>query len=693
MVPPMKKINLLPLFALFLLALTIGNPKRVLAQEDSPKKVVHWLTPEEKLHFFELVGKNFVETDPPSAPSRNIAEFDEMQGALVRYPFGIPITIMKEISEDIKVTTIVLNAAQQNTVTQQYIAAGVNMANCDFLLAPSDSYWTRDYGPWYISDSSNNMGIVDFPYNRPSRPNDDEIPKLVANMLGIPWYGMNVIHTGGNYMTDGMGISSSTQLVWEENPTQTHEQIAQKFKDYLNIDNYMVVEDPNNTYIDHIDCWGKFLAPDKILIRKVPPTHPQYDAIEATAAYYASQPCSYGYNYRVYRVNTPQNQPYTNSVILNNKVLVPFMNSSWDDSAKVAYQAAMPGYEIIGFTGNPSTPWESTDALHCRVMGIADLGMLYIRHIPIAGTVPAEQNYSLTAQIIACSDSALYSDSLLIWYRVNGGAWHNSLLTHTTGENYSGYIPEQAGGSTIQYYLYAADHSGRNATSPFIGASDPFTFQTSFTQLTAVPDTLWFETVEDCFNGKTTNLFNYSSGPIEISEVQMYGNSYLMWGVDSLTVMNLPYSLPASDSFFIRIHVGLPLNNSPLAGYLKDSMMVTTSAGIEYIMIMVNEELYSSVATVPVEKMLYLGQGYPNPFKNYVTIPYTVSAQDRIRIEVFNMQGLLVRTIYEGMPGAGLHEITWDGFANNGNILQPGIYLYRLTDGQKSITRRVVLVR
>ena len=664
-----------------------------MAQEDSPKKVVHWLTPEEKLHFFELVGKNFVETDPPSAPSRNIAEFDEMQGALVRYPFGIPITIMKEISENIKVTTIVLNAAQQNTVTQQYIAAGVNMANCDFLLAPSDSYWTRDYGPWYISDSSNNMGIVDFPYNRPSRPNDDEIPKIVANMLGIPWYGMNVIHTGGNYMTDGMGISSSTQLVWEENPTQTHEQIAQKFKDYLNIDNYMVVEDPNNTYIDHIDCWGKFLAPDKILIRKVPPTHPQYAAIEATAAYYASQPCSYGYNYRVYRVNTPQNQPYTNSVILNNKVLVPFMNSSWDDSAKVAYQAAMPGYEIIGFTGNPSTPWESTDALHCRVMGMADLGMLYIKHIPIAGTIPAEQNYSLTAQIIACSDSALYSDSLLIWYRVNGGAWQNSILAHTTGENYSGFIPEQAGGSTIQYYLYAADHSGRNATSPFIGAGDPFTFQTSFTQLTAVPDTLWFETVEDCFNGKTTNLFNYSSEPIEISEVQMYGNSYLMWGVDSMTVMNLPYSIPASDSFFIRVHVGLPLYNAPLAGYLKDSMMVTTSAGIKYIMIMVNEELYSSVATVPTEKMLSLGQGYPNPFKNQVTIPYTVSAQDRIRIEVFNMQGLLVRTLYEGMPGAGLHEITWDGLADNGNILQPGIYLYRLTDDQKSLTRRVVLVR
>jgi agmatine deiminase len=343
---------------------------------NEPWKLGHWLSPEEMLLKPEI-GRSFVETPPPIAPVRNVAEFDYMQGALVRYPFGIPIAIIKEMAEDIKVTTIVASNSQKNTVIQQYVNNGVDTSHCNFLIAPSDSYWTRDYGPWFESDSSNNIGIVDFPYNRP-RPNDDEIPKKVADMLGIPWFGMNLIHTGGNYMTSGLGISSSTTLVWEENPTLSHDQVALKVHDYLGIENYLVEQDPNGTYIDHIDCWGKFLAPDKILIRKVPPSHSRYAAIEATAAFYAGQTCSYGYNYRVYRVNTPQDQPYTNSVILNNKVLVPIMNSSWDDSAIQAYQDAMPGYEIIGFIGNPSAPWVSTDALHCRVMGIADIGLLYI---------------------------------------------------------------------------------------------------------------------------------------------------------------------------------------------------------------------------------------------------------------------------------------------------------------------------
>ncbi len=181
---------------------------------------------------------------------------------------------------------------------------------------------------------------------------------------------MDLIHTGGNYMTDGMGISASSELVWEENPSLTHEEIDGLVDDYLGIETYHVIPDPNNTYIDHIDCWAKFLDVDKILIRSVPESHPQYDEIEATADYFAEQTSSYGNLYEVYRAYTPNNEPYTNSLILNKKVLVPITGSSYDDEAIESYELAMPGYEVIGFSGS----WQSTDALHCRTKGIADIG-------------------------------------------------------------------------------------------------------------------------------------------------------------------------------------------------------------------------------------------------------------------------------------------------------------------------------
>ena len=444
--------------------------------ETGQKVFTHHMTPEEELKKGEI-GKNFIATPPPTGPVYNVAEFNRMQAVLVRYPFGISYAIIAEMSQDLNVVTIVASASQQTTVTNNYIANGVNIANCSFLIAPSNSYWTRDYGPWFVFDGNDEPGIVDFPYNRPDRTYDDEIPVEVAGYLGINLFGMNVIHTGGNYMTDGMGISSSSQLVWEENPTLTHTQISQYFSDYLGINNYHVVQDPNNTYIDHIDCWGKFLDVDKVLIREVPPSHAQYDEIEATAAYYASQTSSYGTPFQVFRVYTPENQPYTNSIILNEKVLVPIMSSQWDDEALAVYQQAMPGYEVLGFTGT----WESTDALHCRAKGIADLGMLRIKHIPLQGNQPLQTEYPITAEIKAYSNQPVYADSVFIIYAVNFGAWDTILMTNTGGNTYSGNIPGQSYGSQVEYYLYAADQSGRNETHPLIGQPDAHVFVTGRT--------------------------------------------------------------------------------------------------------------------------------------------------------------------------------------------------------------------
>ena len=60
--------------------------------------------------------------------------------------------------------------------------------------------------------------------------------------------------------------------------------------------------------------------------------------------YFENIPNSYGEPWQIFRAYTPSNQPYTNSLILNEKVLVPIMNSSWDDDALAVYEDALPGY-------------------------------------------------------------------------------------------------------------------------------------------------------------------------------------------------------------------------------------------------------------------------------------------------------------------------------------------------------------
>lgn len=464
-----------PIYRLSLLLIILGGFQWAsLAQNLIPKPVnrlTHEMTPEEAARKHEI-GKDFKGTNPPPGDIRNIAEYEKMQGVLIRYPFGIPYTLIAGLSDEINVTTIVASQSEKNYVISQYTANGVNLTNCDFLIAPSDSYWTRDYGPWFITYGNDQIGIIDFVYNRP-RPMDDLIPQHLADFLGIDWFGMEIIHTGGNYMTDAYNVSSSTTLVWNENPSITHAQLNDSMHIFLGINQYHVVEDPNNTYIDHIDCWGKFLGPSKVLIRSVPTTHPQYDEIEATAAYYASQTSGYGIPYQIFRVYTPNNQPYTNSLICNDRVFVPITGSQWDDEALASYEEAMPGYEVLGFTGS----WESTDALHCRVIGIADREMVFISHLPLLGEQEVNPSgYQLNAAITAYSLESVANNSVKIFYSVNGGSFSEITMTHLGGKNYTGTIPQQAPGSTVSYYIHAEDVAGNSIDHPFIGQPDPHVF-------------------------------------------------------------------------------------------------------------------------------------------------------------------------------------------------------------------------
>ena len=406
------------------------------------------------------------ETDPPPGPVRNISEFERMEGVLIRYPFGISTSIIQEMAEDITVYCLV-SSSLQNSAYNSMNNAGVNMDNVEFVLGSTDSYWTRDYGPWWVVDGDRNVSVVDFTYNRP-RPNDNDAPSKMSDYLNTPYFATDIITAGGNYMTDGLGIGASSTLIYDEN-SMSNNQIHQDMLDYYGIHTYHAIEDPNNTYIDHIDCWGKFLSPQKVLIRSVQSSHPQYDEIEEVVDYFENIVNAYGEPWEIFRVYTPSNQPYTNSIILNNKVLVPIMNSSWDDEALAIYEEALPGYEVLGFTGS----WESTDALHCRAKGIPDLEMLQIFHNPIDNQTEPQEFYRVQATIDDLSEAGLIDDELKVFWWTDEMDESEEILMQVCMEDipdcYYADIPSQFSDGEIKYHIQAIDITGRFETLPMAG--------------------------------------------------------------------------------------------------------------------------------------------------------------------------------------------------------------------------------
>jgi len=438
------------------------------------------MTPQEKL-ISRTLGTSSLSSLPPTGPVRNIAEFERNEGVLIRYssnsPLAWPLSLVAELSGHVMVIVIVADQSTQDSATGEFIDAGINMQNVSFLMAPTNSVWTRDYGPFYIIDENDRVSIVDFVYNRPARQFDNAIPASLGAKLEMPVYGMDLVHTGGNYMTDGLGIAASTDLVFEENNDDVDE-VFRNMNDFMGVHTYHVTIDPQDTFIKHIDTWSKFLAPDKLLIARVPAGNQHYNEHEDVAAYFADQTSSYGTPFEIYRVDTPNGEPYTNSLIVNERVYVPLMNSANNDSAAInSYRKALPGYEIIGFLPNPEFVWTSTDALHCRVKEIPDRGMLHIGHIPLSGIFDYAPEIEIETEIIAYSGSDLIADSLFLIYRINEAPFDTVLLSRTGGNTFAGLFQVPPYVHDITYYFYAADESGRRENFPLIGKPGARTFR------------------------------------------------------------------------------------------------------------------------------------------------------------------------------------------------------------------------
>ena len=496
-------------------------------QEAPDWRKLHYLSEEEMRT--PVRASNFTETPAPTEAPRFVAEFEPMQGVTIRYPLGIPVSLVKSLAENCQVYCIV-KSSQQSSARTSFSNAGVNMDRVTFVIANSDSYWVRDYGPWYIF-AGKNPAIVDNVYNRP-RQNDDAIPSAFATFWDIPMYGMNLTHTGGNMMQDGRGHAVSDDLVLSEN-NNNEANVRKKMLDYLGIDNYHITIDPQGDYIAHVDCWGKYLAPDKILIAKLPKTDSQYEDYEAVANYFATTNCCWGYPYKVYRVEEPGGNtvaPYTNSLILNKHVYVPMgSNSTYNERALQVYRDAMPGYEVVGVTNtSSSTGWLNTDALHCRTRGMMDFNMLYVDHRNVLfGTQDCGDSIAITSKFIAYSGKALKQDSLLVYYSIDNGPYQVAHMTATGApDEYVGYIKGYHQASEVDYYVFGADESGHRYQQPVFGELDPHHFTVHMSFILGDVNGDGIVNIAD-----VTKLIDYllgtTSSPINISAADVHGDGVI----------------------------------------------------------------------------------------------------------------------------------------------------------------------
>jgi agmatine/peptidylarginine deiminase len=307
---------------------------------------------------------------------------------------------------------------------------------------------------------------------------DDDTNVDFANQLGWNIKDLDLYWTGGNFMTDGYGMGFSTQLMVNENMIQ-NEVFQEIMNQELHFSDYYIFDNPNELSIQHIDCMAKLVDAETLIIKQVSESSPEYECIEDFAESFYSLNTFYDRPFEIKRIYCPEipggpweDNPvaaYTNSLILNNKVLVPKYGIPEDELAIQVFKEAMPGYDVIGFDPLNSEPWYGEDALHCRTKGIFDPNMIHISHKSIRSNEIFNNNIEIKAEIIDYSFLPLASVKVHWKYSAEDGPYSQFEMNYISDDVYAALFPEINLNSEIEYFIVATNSIGTTVSHPIAG--------------------------------------------------------------------------------------------------------------------------------------------------------------------------------------------------------------------------------
>ena len=158
-------------------------------------------------------------------------------------------------------------------------------------------------------------------------------------------------------------------------------------------------------------------------------------------------------------------------------------------------------------------------------------------------------------------------------------------------------------------------------------------------------------------------------------------------GPDSIAVARYVGSQHASVYFAFQLsYITNAAQRAAVVGRTLDWLAAATS---------MNKDVALQQSGPGAPDKLVLGQNYPNPFNPATRIQIGVPASytGKVELKVYNVQGQLVKTVFEGTKPAGFHTFEWDGTNNSGTSVSSGIYFARCQAGQTVLTRKMVFLK
>lgn len=436
--------------------------------------------------------KNNTESTVPDLPIRTAAEWEEIEYLVIRWTPAFQNILLQIVQAAVTECKVLITTQNQTAVASFLSSQNVNMAQVEFLNAPSNSIWIRDYAgnTGYTNDVEDRV-LVDWIYNRP-RPADNVMPAAHANYTQTPIYSTDfgdndLVNTGGNFMSDGLGTAFASKLIVEENEAgnpygvsaKTEAEIDAIMLQFQGISNFIKFDPTPFDPIDHIDMHMKLLDEETILVSNYPDGVADGPQINANIEYLTTNFLSpFGTPYKIEWIDAPPSttglypdeggfyRTYTNSVFVNGTVIVPTYRPEVDMAALQKYEELLPGYNIVGVDVDNSDELliALSGAIHCitHAIGVAD--PLLIIHSP-KDEVSSPLNIPFSAVIKHASG---ISQAKLFWRESGENEYEEAQMTLQNEATWEATITAPSGASSIEYYIWAEANSGKTLSRPIV---------------------------------------------------------------------------------------------------------------------------------------------------------------------------------------------------------------------------------
>jgi len=101
-------------------------------------------------------------------------------------------------------------------------------------------------------------------------------------------------------------------------------------------------------------------------------------------------------------------------------------------------------------------------------------------------------------------------------------------------------------------------------------------------------------------------------------------------------------------------------------------------------------DIVTAIPDVDHSSEAALGNIYPNPSSDQITINFNIEKNTRVTLEIFNISGSRIATLVDADLKAGKHDVQWNGEDVAGNTTGPGVYLCTLRTNSVNTTKKII---